>query len=107
MDDRRWSTAEVLMYGVLNRPVPERSQPDGLDLVKVDEDDLSAETIRAGLEAGGIKASQYYGVWSIWKAGDGYDGELLQYHAVTDSIKGVTLDEAVEKARYWGKNCTG
>ncbi len=107
MDFRRLNTAEVLASGILNKPVPLSRQPDDARLTKVDEEDCGEDALRAGLQGGGLKASMYYGCWSIWKAGDGFDGELFQYRAVTDSFSGATLDEATEKAGEWAALCYG
>lgn len=101
IDETKWNTAQVLAGGVLNRPAPKSERPADAKLMDVDEDNSSEESLRAGLEAGGLAASMYYGCWSIWKTDAGFCGELMQYRNVTDRLQSATLDEAVEKAEDW------
>lgn len=107
VDNRRWNTQQIIDGGILSRPMPESKRPGDAKLVSVDDDDLSPETLKRGLEAGGLRAYQYYGCWEIWKTKNGYSGELFQYRAVTDSFDDVSIDDAVQKAETWASNCYG
>lgn len=98
IDNTRWDTGQALANGVLDRRMPESKCPADAKLESVDEEGFSEEKARAGLEAGGLTASMYYGCWSIWKTDVGFSGELMQYRNVTDRLQNATLDEAVEKA---------
>lgn len=107
MDKRRWNTGQVLASGILGLPAPKSAKPRGTKLVEVDEEDLSPETLRAGLLQGGLTASMYYGCWHIWKTAAGFSGELFQYHQITERFADLPLEEAVEQAAEWGSACYG
>jgi hypothetical protein len=107
MDNRRWDTGAILAGGILNITPPKSLCPPDTVLVDVDEEDLSDGTLRAGLEAGGLSASMYYGVWKIWRTAAGFSGQLMQYRSVTDSFTDRPLDEALEKALEWAGGCYG
>lgn len=93
--------------GILDLPVPTSGCPKGAVLASVDEEDLSEETLRQGLEAGGLAAAMYYGCWKVWKTDAGFSGELMQYRSVTDDFEDLPLDEALERASEWGYACYG
>ena len=101
IDHTKWDTGQVLAHGVLNRPIPKSSLPADAKLTSVQEEDFNEKKARDGLLAGGLHAAMYYGCWSIWKDGDRYSGELMQYRNVTDRLEQASLDEAVEKAEEW------
>ena len=105
MDNRRWNTQQILGGGILDKPIPETSQPEGLKLL--DDEKYSEDGVRSDLESGGLTAAQYYGCWSIWQTPSGYSGELIQYRSVTDRISDAPIDEAIEKAMEWASSCYG
>jgi hypothetical protein len=107
IDDTKWDSGEVLAHGVLRRPGLRSKCPADAKLTNVDEEKTDAETLRAGLSAGGLNASMYYGLWRIWKADTGYDGELMQYRNLTDTLQGATIEQAIEKAQEWAEACYG
>lgn len=107
MDCRRLDTAGVLASGILNIPAPKTSRPDGFKGESVEEFEWTEETLRAGLEKGGLDASMYYGCWNIWKTENGYSGELLQYRNITDSFTDQSVEYALEKAQEWASGCQG
>jgi hypothetical protein len=107
IDRNRWSTADCLANGVLDRAAPPDACPKDANLASVNEDDLSEATLRRGLESGGLDALMYYGCWQIWKSGDAFDGELLQYRSVADQFRGLSIDDALDKAMEWGGACYG
>ena len=107
MDNRRWDTSMILAGGILGIAPPKSACPPDAALTDVDEDDLSRGTLRAGLEAGGLDASMYYGVWKIWRTAAGFSGELMQYRSVTDSFTDQPIDKALEKAEEWAGGCYG
>lgn len=107
MDHTRLDTAGVLAAGILNIPAPKTSRPDGFKGEHVEEFGWSEETLRDGLEKGGLDASMYYGCWAIWKTEKGYSGELLQYRNITDSFTDKDQDFALEKSQEWASGCQG
>lgn len=107
VDYTKWDTSQVIANGVLNRAAPDSRVPKDAVLQDVDDEDGSEESIRKALLAGGISAPMYYGVWKIWKDGDGYSGQLMQYRNETGRFDKVTLDEAVETALEWWSTCYG
>lgn len=107
MDNRRWNTGQVIAGGILNIKPPASDRPSGVDLALVEEGEWSEESLRTGLENGGLNASMYYGCWSIWKTENGYSGELMQYRAVTGKFQGYSLEDALEKAEEWASGCEG
>lgn len=107
MDNRRWNTQQILDGGILGITPPKSRRPADATLQNVDEEDLSDGTLRAGLEAGGLRASMYYGCWSIWRTDAGFSGALMQYRAVTDEFSDVPLERALERAFEWGAACYG
>lgn len=107
MDDRRFNTGQLLDMGILDMPKPTSKCPDRAALAEIEQEDYTEESLRAGLESGGIAASQYYGVWKIWKTESGFSGELLQYRAVTDEFTDISLDDALDKAEEWLEGCYG
>lgn len=107
VDFTKWDSGQVIQNGVLNRTAPESRMPADAILQSLDEEDASEEKIREMLLAGGIRASMYYGVWKIWKDGDGYSGQLMQYRNETGRLDRVSLDEAVNTAQEWHGVCYG
>jgi hypothetical protein len=107
MDNRRMSTSQILAAGILNKKPPATRTPDDATMETVEEGEWNQESLRSGLEKGGLEASMYYGRWSIWKVGDTFSGELMQYRSVTDAFDGATPDEALEKAEQWAEACSG
>jgi len=107
MDHKRLSTGDILDFGILERTPPKSMCPVDAVLAEVDESQFDDDSLRAGLIAGGLEASMYYGVWKIWKDGDGFSGELMQYRVVTETLAKVSLADAVEHAYEWATNCYG
>lgn len=101
VDNTKWDSGQVIMNGVLDRPMPRSSRPVDSVLASVDEDDAGEEKLRKGLEAGGLSASMYYGCWAIWKTTEGFSGELMQYRNCTDSFRDQPMEVALEKAEEW------
>jgi hypothetical protein len=93
--------------GILNMPKPVSKCPDRDKLTGIDQEDWTEEAMKTGLETGGICASQYYGVWKIWKTERGFSGELMQYRAVTDEFTDQPIETALEKAEEWIEGCYG
>lgn len=106
MDDRRLNTMDILASGLMTKPAPISKVPDGLALAEVEEGDWSEEALSSGLERGGLTASMYYGCWSIWKTGEAFSGELLQYRSITDAFEGQSLEFALDKAIEWASGCS-
>jgi hypothetical protein len=105
MDHTKLDSGQVLAAGILNRSMPTSHCPDDAQLQDVDED--HPEAFRSGLEAGGLKASMYYGCWSIWKTDQGYSGELFQYRSCTEAFANQSIEHALEKAHEWYEGCYG
>lgn len=97
-------TAQIIASGILGRVAPKSKQPAGLILASVAAED-SREDILAGLANDGIQGNDYYGVWRIWKEGDKYSGELLQYREMTDSFCDASISEAANFAQEWMEVC--
>lgn len=91
---------------IINKLPPDSARPTGVDLQVLD-DPVNEDILREMLLKGGIDAAWYYGCWCIWKDGDAYNGELMQYRSLTDSFTKATLDEAVEKAEKWSSATYG
>ncbi len=106
MDERRLDTGQILASGILSKPTPNSNVPADANLKDVGND-WSEESVREGLGSGGIKASMYYGCWSIWKAHESFSGELMQYRSITDHFEDVSFDVALEKALFWAEECNG
>lgn len=106
MDNRRLNTSEVLFSGILEKPAPISNAPSDVKLADITYD-WTEESIREGIEKGGVTASMYYGCWKVWKTEEFYNGELLQYRSITDSFENATIEEALEKAVEWANSCDG
>jgi len=107
MDERRFDTGQLLDMGILNLPLPQTRRKNSAGLIEVDQDEYTEESLRGGLEAVGLCASQYYGCWRIWKTDTGYSGELLQYRVVTEEFTDKDIEFALEKAEEWVAGCYG
>jgi len=104
MDHRRLTTAQVIRSGILDITCPDSRSPEDIDYhhLDVDDEDITAQELRELLRHGkALEASQYYGCWKIWKDADGYEGELFQYHVITEEFYSRSLDYAVRKAYTW------
>lgn len=107
MDNRKLNTRQIIDAGILGIKAPDRRCPADAKLQRVGEDEISENILRAGLEAGGLTASMYYGCWDIWRTESGFSGELLQYRSVTDQFTDAPIEQALEKAVEWAAGCCG
>jgi hypothetical protein len=107
MDYMRLDTSGVLSDGILNRPVPKTSCPEGFSGERVDEYEWSEESLLDWLEKSGLEASMYYGCWNIWKTEKGYSGELRQYRTITEAFTDQDTAYALDKAQEWASGCQG
>lgn len=107
MDERKFDTGQLLDMGILSMPNPVSKCPDRSKLIEIEQEESTEESLRAGLEAGGIRSCQYYGVWKIWKAEQGFSGELMQYRVVTEEFTDQSIEFALEKAEDWVMGCYG
>lgn len=107
MDTRKFDTGQLMDMGILDMPKPISKCSDRSTLVEIEQENYDEVSLRAGLESGGIRASQYYGVWNIWKTPGGYSGELFQYRVVTEEFADQPIEFALEKAECWLEECYG
>lgn len=107
VDNTKWTAQQLIAAGVLERTPPDSLCPTDAKLTTLNENHGGEEAIEAALRSGGIYAPMCYGLWRIWAAGDKYDGELMQYRQVTDRLHGATLEQAIERAKYWWSVCWG
>lgn len=106
IDNRKLSTADVLMSGILDREATYKTRCPNVELLaRVAEDE--ANDLRDKLWSGGIEAPMYYGCWRIWRHDGKYDGELMQYRVLTDHFENASLDKALCYAEKWYAVCYG
>lgn len=107
VDNTKWDTFQVIANGVLERPPPRSSCPEGVSLVDAEEGSVDRDAHRKGLEAGGLSGSMYYGCWTIWKTDAGFSGELMQYRNCTGHFENVPLETALDYAEEWTNVSSG
>jgi len=102
----RLSTAEVLMFGVLDKPAVRGCRPKDFEGIEIDEDEWTEDALLNGLKEGGLSTSMYYGCWDIWKTEQGFSGELFQCREISESFIDKDADYAFEKAKGWTRDCS-
>lgn len=108
MDERRLSTGDILVSGLLNKPTPITDIPTDRETINGKGEDwggyIGNDAVAAAIEAGKlVEASNYYGIPCAWKAESGvYRGCLLQYRSVTESPVFATAAQAAE---WFGTTC--
>lgn len=107
VDHTKWDTEQVIQNGVLERTAPKDRVPADAKLTDLDEEDGSEEKIRGALLDGGVRAYMYYGCFKVWKDGDAYSGQLMQYRNETGRFDKVSLDEALKATSEWWEECWG
>lgn len=118
IDNRKMDTAQAIAFGILNIKPPKSDAPDddSIKYFKAEYCDVPEgfdgedrdDNFKIALERNmGIKGCMYYGVWRIWPTEKGFSGELIQYRSITDNIKDVSLDDAVNQATEWYRDCNG